>query len=64
MGLATLYHATSRADEASRVLSDMLETTPTPDTYALASRVWRLFGDRRQAEAVAAEARHIFPSNR
>ena len=35
----------------------MLRITPTPDSYALAARLYTMFGNRKQAEAVRAEAR-------
>jgi arylsulfatase A-like enzyme/Flp pilus assembly protein TadD len=59
-GLATLYHATERPDEAGRVLDDMTRVTPTPDSYALAARLWKTFGNHRRADAVRAEARRVF----
>jgi hypothetical protein len=33
---------------------------PTPESYALAARLWTMFGDRQQADAVRAEARRAF----
>jgi thioredoxin-like negative regulator of GroEL len=59
-GLAMLYQATGRPEEASRVLSDMIRITPTPESYALAARLWTMFGNRQQADAVRAEARRTF----
>jgi arylsulfatase A-like enzyme/Flp pilus assembly protein TadD len=59
-GLAMLYQATDRADAASQMLTDMLRITPTPDTYALASRIFTMFGNRQQADAVRAQARRAF----
>jgi tetratricopeptide (TPR) repeat protein len=59
-GLAMLYQATGRADAASQMLTDMLRITPTPDTYALASRIFTMFGNRQQADAVRAQARGAF----
>ena len=56
-GLAMLYQASGRPDEAARVVGDMLRITPTPDSYALAARLYTMFGDRKQAEAVRAEGR-------
>jgi hypothetical protein len=35
----------------------MIRITPTPDSYALAARLYTMFGDRQQAEAVRADAR-------
>ncbi len=59
-GLATLYHATDRADDATRAVADLMRITPTPDTYALAARLLTTFGSRQQADAVRAEARRTF----
>jgi choline-sulfatase len=59
-GLAMLYQATGRSEAASKVLADMVETTPTPDAYALAARVWTMSGNRQQANAVRAQARRMF----
>ena len=38
----------------------MLRITPTPDSYALAARLYTMFGNRKQAEAVKLEARRAF----
>jgi arylsulfatase A-like enzyme/Tfp pilus assembly protein PilF len=59
-GLATIYQTTGRSDAASKVLADMVQTTPTPDAFALAARVWTMFGNRQQANAVRAQARRLF----
>lgn len=59
-GLAMLYQATERFDTAATAIADMLRTTPTPESYALAARLWTMFGNRRQAEAVRADARRAF----
>jgi arylsulfatase A-like enzyme/predicted Zn-dependent protease len=59
-GLAMLYQATGRADAADRVIADMVRATPTPESYALAARLWTMFGNRQQADAVRAEARRAF----
>jgi len=60
-GLAMLYQAGDRFDEAEAVLSDMIRITPTPESYALAARLYSMFGNRKQAEAIRAESRHAFP---
>jgi predicted Zn-dependent protease len=57
--LASLYHAADRDDDADRIVAGMVETTPTPETYALAARLWTAFGDARQAAAARAEARKV-----
>ena len=59
-GLAMLYQATERADLAASTIADMLRVTPTPDSYALAARLWTMFGNPQQANAVRAEARRAF----
>ncbi len=56
-GLAMLYQASGRPDDAARVLGDMLRITPTPDSYALTARLYAMFGNRKQAAALRAEGR-------
>jgi arylsulfatase A-like enzyme/Tfp pilus assembly protein PilF len=60
VGLAMVYQASGRGDEASQALAEMVHTTPTPETFAVAARVWTMFGNRQQADAVRAEARRTF----
>ena len=55
-----LYQATGRADAAARVIDDMVRITPTPEAFALAARLWTMFGNRQQADAIRAEARRAF----
>ena len=55
-----LYQASGKPDAAAKVLADMLRVTPTPDSYALAARLYTMFGNRQQADAVRAEARRAF----
>ncbi len=59
-GLAMLYQQTDRADRAADVITEMLRTTPTPDAYALGARLYTMFGNLQQANAVRAEARGAF----
>jgi tetratricopeptide (TPR) repeat protein len=61
-GLATLYHATGQLDAADAAITDMLHAAPTQESYALAARLLTSFGKVRQAEAVRAEARRVFPA--
>lgn len=56
-GLAMLYQASGQPDAAARVLGDLTRLTPTPDSYALAARLYTMFGNRKQAGVVRAEAR-------
>ena len=58
--LATMYHATDRDADAARVIGEMTDVMPTPESYALASRLWTVVGNRLQAEAVRAELRERF----
>jgi len=58
--LATLYQTSGAPDDADRVLTEMIDATPTPETYALAVRLWTTFGNSRQAAATRAEARRAF----
>ena len=50
-GLATLYQATGRSDEAAQALDDMLRVAPTKESSALAARLRRTFGKRKQPRA-------------
>ena len=59
-GLAMLYQASGQPDAAARVLTDMLRATPSPESYALAARLYMMFGNRRQADEVRAEGRRAF----
>lgn len=59
-GLATLYQATGRIDEAADIVREMTGVAPTPEAYALAARLWKSFGKPRLAEAVRAEGRKVF----
>jgi arylsulfatase A-like enzyme/Flp pilus assembly protein TadD len=61
-GLAMLYQAGDRPDEAAQVLAEMLRVTPTPDSYALAARLHTMFGNRKLAESVRAEGRRAAKS--
>ena len=63
-GLAMLDQATGRPDEAERAVREMMRLTPTPDTYALAARLFTMFGHRQEADAVRAEARRTFADSR
>jgi hypothetical protein len=57
-----LYQSTGQLESAARVVSDLLRITPTPDSYALAAKLWTSLGDRNQAAQVRAEARRTFPN--
>jgi arylsulfatase A-like enzyme/Flp pilus assembly protein TadD len=59
-GLAMLYQATGRPDAAAGAVDDMVRMTPTPDAYALAVRLWTMFGNPKKADALRSEARRTF----
>lgn len=59
-GLAMLCQATGRADEADRVIQQMLKTAPSPDAYGRAADLYRMFGRPDREAAVRAEARGRF----
>jgi arylsulfatase A-like enzyme/predicted Zn-dependent protease len=59
-GLAMLYQANGRPEAAEQMIADLLRVTPTPESYALAARLFTMFGNRHQADAVRAEARRTF----
>jgi len=58
--LSALYRSTDRAADADRTIDEMMHAMPTPEAYQLAARLWTQSGNRRQADAVRAEARHAF----
>ena len=62
-GLAGLYQATGRTDEAADVVREMTVVAPTPEGYALAARLWKTLGKPRLAEAVRFEARKALRRN-
>ena len=57
VALASMYQADARTDEAEDVVTAMLRTTPTPESYAAAARLWKTLGRPRRAEAARTEAR-------
>ncbi len=59
-GLAMLYQASGQPDAAVRVVGDLMRITPTQDAYALAAKLYTMFGNRKQAETVRAESRRVF----
>ena len=55
-----VYQAAGRHDEAARAIGDMLRAAPTRGSYAMAVRLWTMFGDARQAQSARAEAQRRF----
>ncbi|HEY2151154.1 MAG TPA: sulfatase-like hydrolase/transferase [Vicinamibacterales bacterium] len=58
--LAMLYQADGRPTDAEQALTEMIRIVPTPDSYALAARLFTMFGNRNQAEVVRADAKRLF----
>ena len=57
--LASLDHANGDAEGAATVLGDLTRLTPTPEAYATAARLWKSFGNPRQADATRAEGKKV-----
>jgi tetratricopeptide (TPR) repeat protein len=58
--LAMLYRAVSRDDAVEDVINELVASTPTPEGYAVAARLWTDLGDRTRAEALRSDARTRF----
>jgi tetratricopeptide (TPR) repeat protein len=58
--LAMLYRASNRDSAAEQAIAELMRVAPTPEGYALAARLWTIFGDRRKADAIRTDARHRF----
>ncbi len=55
-GLAMLYQSQGQSEAAARTIAELLAAAPTPDGYRAAAQLWDMFGARRRAAAVRAEA--------
>ena len=58
--LAMLYRASNRDDDVEDVLNELVTETPTPESYAVAARLWTILGERSRAEALRSDARARF----
>jgi arylsulfatase A-like enzyme len=58
--LAMLYRASNRDDAVEDVLNELVSGTPTPESYAVAARLWTILGERSRAEALRSDARARF----
>jgi tetratricopeptide (TPR) repeat protein len=58
--LAMLYGATDRDADVEDVLDELVESTSTPEGYAMAARLWTALGERSRAEALRSDARTRF----
>jgi arylsulfatase A-like enzyme/Tfp pilus assembly protein PilF len=62
--LVALYQMQDRVDEAEEALTRILRTTPTPEAYAMASRILKAIGNTKRSNAVRAEAARLFTDSR
>jgi tetratricopeptide (TPR) repeat protein len=58
--LAMLYRASNRDAAVEDVLNELVASTPTPEGYGVAARLWTILGDRSRAEALRSDARARF----
>ena len=58
--LAILYAATNRQEAVEDVLNELVAATPTPESYAVAARLWTIVGNPTRAEALRSDARDRF----
>jgi tetratricopeptide (TPR) repeat protein len=58
--LAMLYRSTDRDADVEDVLDELVESTSTPEGYAMAARLWTTLGERSRAEALRSDARARF----
>ncbi len=58
--LAMLYRASNRDGAVEDVLNEMVASTPTPEGYGVAARLWTILGDPSRAEALRSDARTRF----
>lgn len=58
--LAMLYAATNRQEAVEDVLNELVAATPTPESYAVAARLWTIVGNPTRAEALRSDAHDRF----
>jgi tetratricopeptide (TPR) repeat protein len=58
--LAMLYRASNRDAAVEDTLNELVASTPTPEGYAVAARLWTILGDPSRAEALRSDARMRF----
>jgi tetratricopeptide (TPR) repeat protein len=58
--LAMLYRAADRDADMEDVIDELVESTSTPEGYAMAARLWTALGERSRAEALRSDARTRF----
>jgi tetratricopeptide (TPR) repeat protein len=50
--LAMLYRATGHNEASDRAVDSIIRVSPTPEGYALAAKLWTMFGETRKAEEI------------
>ena len=58
--LAMLYRASNRDAAVEDVLNELVASTPSPEGYGVAARLWTILGDPSRAEALRSDARTRF----
>lgn len=58
--LAMLYRAAEREADVEDVLDELVQSTSTPEGYAMAAKLWTDLGERSRAEALRSDARTRF----
>ena len=58
--LAMLYRASNRDAAVEDVLNELVASTPTPEGYGVAARLWTILGDPSRAETLRSDARTRF----
>src|SRR4029450_8701778 len=58
--LAMLYRASNRDAAVEDILNELVASTPTPEGYGVAARLWTILGDPSRAEALRSDARTRF----
>lgn len=58
--LAMLYRAQGRNAETEQAIAGLLRVSPTPNGYAMAIRLWMIFGERERASALRADGTRKF----
>ncbi len=55
-----LYRASNRDAAVEDVLNELVASTPTPEGYGVAARLWTILGDPSRAEALRSDAQTRF----
>jgi choline-sulfatase len=58
-GLAMLFRVQGRDEEVARAIDEMLRVSPTRESYAMAEKLWTMFGEPARAAAVRGQGRTV-----